>query len=78
MFCLKQINTLRRAALSGMTTKYIQTSYEDPKKEVNGSPDCRDVCLENFDLNAEWFVGSIQLVFDKTATKLKSSALVAP
>lgn len=71
-------NRFVQSSFPSVSVKYIQTCYEEVSRVVIASRGSSDVWIENGDCNQESFLGFIQLLFDKTATILKSTALAIP
>lgn len=68
-------NTSSRVAASSMSMEYIPTRYK--VKEVIGSCESGSIWSEYRDENVKLFLSLVQLISDKMATSLKSTALVA-
>lgn len=70
-------NALPKAVQVTLTMGYIQKFYEEVMKRVIGSCFGGDMWIENIAGSAGSFAGIVHLFFDKPATLLKSTALVA-
>lgn len=77
MFRPEQGSALWRVLFLSMITNYNVKSKEVVKNESMKSYDSQDVWIEKCKENIESFAGFIQVFFEKTATMLRITAVVA-
>lgn len=75
MFRLEQRNALSGIFSPLIATQYIQTRYEEVKKELIRSDQSGNMWIEKGDDNVKCFARFVQLLYGKTATTFHSAFL---